>query len=235
MGFFADLFGLNKPVEQVIAPAMPEVAPEPPKSEAEQALDQFERELNAKSGSLDKARETLYDRKAQLNTMRMAQTDLEGEINAHKQELASVEDQYGKAITLDRADLEIRGQKLQNIILRKEEKLHAERISLRTFEKTIDVLEKNVMGSELQLNQKRTRLESAKTAAAVIELNEDINNNLQLGYSNIDEKGLEVFLERQKLVLEDMDSEVVAVTVGEGVMALPFKERMGADDVIETA
>lgn len=211
------------------------------KSDEEIALEQFEKELDKKSTSLDKARDTLYDKKAQLNTMRANQERLKDELDALQGELVGVERDYATSVGDERNDLEMRGQRLQLAINAKMSKINANDTVLKTFEKTIDILEKNIGQSDIELNSKWTKLESAKTAVAVIELNNDINNTLQLGVMDIDEGSLDVFSERQKLVLENLEGEVIPVvtTGGNGALALPFKERMAkeAKDVIieETA
>ena len=221
---------VEKPDPVIIEPIAKEPKPvEPPKSQEEKQLDEFSLQLEQKASAIEAARGTLYDKKAQLNVMRNNQEKLQNEINGLQIELAGVESDWSKATANERTDLEIRGQKLQQILASKEHSLNAQKLSLKTFEKTIDVLEKNIINKENELTTEHTRLESAKTAVAVIALNEEIDNSLSLSHMTVDESGLDVFIERQNVLLEDVNTRVTSVTPLGDTMALPFKQRMNAD------
>lgn len=237
MGFFSRLFGLDKPVvvEEIVEPVVEEpVVVEPPKTEAERALEKFEGELTSAGTSVEKARDTLYDQKAQLAARYNAIYALEGEIDGYKLELADVERQYATCLDEERANLEIKGQRLQNTISRKQQQLVSEQESLNTFKATIDVLERTVENSECELNNKRSNLAAARTAVAVIELNEDIKENLANDrMAVLDNNSLDVFFEKQKLLLNDIENEVVPTAVNlNGAYALPFKSRMADGEVV---
>lgn len=233
MGFFSRLFGSSEPVA-VVEPE-PEYTPYiPPKNEYEIALENFERELEEKATHLDNSRNTLYDQKAKLNTKRAVLKEIESEVKAHKAELATVEQEHRTAIDEVRTELEIRGQKLQNIIIRKEGRLNAERHSLVSLERTIDMLERSILSNDVALSQKHTKLDAAKTAVAINSLNESINNTLSLCRVEVDESGLDFFLEKQKVILEESTTEsVVIVSETDNVMAIPFKNRVGNQEITD--
>ncbi|AUG88453.1 hypothetical protein PQC39_gp089 [Vibrio phage Vp_R1] len=231
-----DVVEVIEPVEKqepvVIEQVKPEPKPEPipQKSEEEKKLDDFENQLKNKGKAISAARDTLYDKKAQLNVMRNNQEKLQGEINGLEIELAGIESDWSKATASERTDLEIRGQKVQQLLASKKHNLAAQKTSLLTFEKTIDVLEKNIANKENELATEHTRLESAKTAVAVIALNDEIDSTLSLNHMSVDESGLDVFIERQKVVLEDVSTKVSSVSPIGDHMALPFKQRMSKEE-----
>lgn len=201
-------------------------AMKPQKSEEEQRLEDFANGLDQEARAINNARETLFDKKAQLAVMRNNQGKLSNEIESLQAELDVVEGDWAKAFDDNtRGELEIKGSNLQRAISNKKIRLNAQLESLGTFEATIDVLEKNVMNKENELSVKQTRLESAETAVAVIALNAEIDSSLQLT-STVDESGLDVFIERQKVVLEDVSTKVTALNTVDPSMALPFKQRM---------
>ncbi|AUR82659.1 coil containing protein [Vibrio phage 1.026.O._10N.222.49.C7] len=201
-------------------------AMKPKKSEEEQRLEEFSVGLAAEGRAIDSARSTLFDKKAQLAVMRNNQGKLSNEIQSLEAELSVIEGDWAKACDANtRGELEIKGSNLQRAISNKKIRLSAQLESLGTFEATIDVLEKNVMNKENELSVKQTRLESAETAVAVIALNAEIDNSLKLT-STVDETGLDVFIERQKVVLEDVSTKVTALNTVDPSMALPFKQRM---------
>ncbi|WPH64768.1 hypothetical protein [Vibrio phage vB_VpaP_SJSY21] len=242
-GLLARIFGGSDVVEVVekVEKAEPviieqvqkvEPTPPPPKmSEEEKKLNDFETQLKNKGKAISSARDTLYDKKAQLNVMRNNQDKLQGEINGLEIELAGIEADWTKATVAERNDLEIRGQKVQQLLASKKHNLLAQKTSLVTFEKTIDVLEKNISNKENELATEHTRLESAKTAVAVIALNDEIDSTLSLTHMSVDESGLDVFIERQKVVLEDVSTKVSSVSPLGDHMALPFKQRMNKEEV----
>ncbi|APC46043.1 hypothetical protein HYP06_gp062 [Vibrio phage vB_VspP_pVa5] len=198
----------------------------PKKTEEEQRLEDFSNGLDQEARAIDNARETLFDKKAQLAVMRNNQGKLSNEIESLQAELDVVEGDWAKAFDDNtRGELEIKGSNLQRAISNKKIRLNAQLESLGTFEATIDVLEKNVMNKENELSVKQTRLESAETAVAVIALNAEIDSSLKLT-STVDESGLDVFIERQKVVLEDVSTKVTALNTVDPSMALPFKQRM---------
>lgn len=201
-------------------------AMKPKKSEEEQRLDDFAAGLEAEGHAIDSARNTLFDKKAQLAVMRNNQKKLGNEIQSLEAELSVVKSDWAKTQEENvRSELEIKGSNLQRAISNKKVRLAAQVESLHTFEATIDVLEKNVMNKENELSVKQTRLESAETAVAVIALNAEIDNSLKLT-STVDETGLDVFIERQKVVLEDVSTKVTALNTTDPSMALPFKQQM---------
>jgi len=207
--------------------------PKSPQTEAELALEAFEADLDTKDSAIDRARETLYDKKAKLNTMKSAQNALQEEIEAHKSELLGIEEEYKTATEDKRVSLEIRGQNLQNAVNRKEGDLRAQRNSLATYESMIDTLENDISGSELIQNQKRSRLEEAKIAAVVIGLKDEISSTLNIGSVDTNEEGLDFFLERQKLVLDDMNGQISSAASAAGTnLQLSFKDRMKRDDSV---
>lgn len=230
MGWFSRLFGSGEeqkapePEFTIIEPVVPA------KNEYEVALEVFEQELEDKAKSLDESRETLYDQKAKLNTKRAVLKEIETEVAEHKAELAVIEEQHMEAVAEVRTELEIRGQRLQNIIIRKEGRLNSEKNALASLERTIDMLEKSILANDIALSQKHTKLDAAKTAVAINSLNENINQTLSLCRVDVDESGLDFFLEKQKVILEETSVEsTVVINTDDNVMAIPFKERVIKD------
>lgn len=234
MGFWSKLFSKEEPVAPIIIePIMPK-QPISEKDEYEMALDKFETELETKAVHLEESRETLYDQKAKLNTKRALLKQIEAEVKEHEAELASVEESHLKAIEEERTELEIRGQKLQNIILRKRGRLTAEQNSLVNLESTIDMLERSILANDVALSQKHTKLDAAKTAVAINKLNDEVNNKLSLCRIEVDEEGLDFFLEKQKVILEENTQEsTVIINPDSNVMAIPFKDRVGKGEITD--
>lgn len=231
MGFWSRLFGSEEPIKpepiiyEPIAPA---------KDEYEIALENFEVELEDKAKHLEESRNTLYDQKAKLNTKRALLKQIEAEVKEHESELAVVEDKHKTAIDEERTELEIRGQKLQNIIIRKRGRLNSEQQSLSSLEATIDMLERSILANDVALSQKHTKLDAAKTAVAINKLNEDVNNTLSLCRVEVDETGLDFFLEKQKVILEENSQEAaVIVNTNNDMMAIPFKDRVGKAEITD--
>lgn len=217
--------------ESARAEARRQEALKPKKSEEQLKLEEFAQGLDAEEAAIKIARNTLFDKKAHLAVMRNNQTKLGNEIASLSAELEVVESDWAKHQEANvRGELEIKGSNLQRAISNKKIRLNAQLDSLGTFESTIDVLEKNVMNKENELSVKQTRLESAETAVAVIALNTEIDNSLKLT-STVDETGLDIFIERQKVVLEDVSTKVTALNVVDPSMALPFKQRMEKEAV----